>query len=355
VRITVGLYYNGARYLAAWLGRWTSADPIGIGADGPGLYNYTRGSPVNYVDPSGTESWLGRLVQASQREDAAAIKISKRNVAARAAVDAEYGDELNVAARKIERGESPVVSYTPDAAAKIARRLEARADLAKLRQEEHKERNPPRGQSVWRAPGLRGWDAFREGSHQSRVVPGYGIGFSMGDTPEEGLELGAKMSGAFALGSTATRAAPLVERLTRSGTAGNTTAPQGGGQISGQVSKADPRASSPIRIPSETRAEHQAKTGYDQVRYRWTDDGKRIEARWHTRTPGAPPEQGDTWVVTRTTPGTTTGQRQVQHVLTGPNEWTTMQEWQAAVTANQHGVATTAQQGLLRKGHWQPK
>jgi len=40
--------------LAAWLGRWTSADPIGIGADGPGLYNYTRGSPVNYTDPSGT-------------------------------------------------------------------------------------------------------------------------------------------------------------------------------------------------------------------------------------------------------------------------------------------------------------
>jgi len=55
VRITVGLYYNGARYLAAWLGRWMSADPIGIGADGPGLYNYTRGSPVNYTDPSGTQ------------------------------------------------------------------------------------------------------------------------------------------------------------------------------------------------------------------------------------------------------------------------------------------------------------
>jgi len=48
-----GLYYNGARYLAAWLGRWTSADPIGIGADGPGLYNYTRGSPVMMSDPSG--------------------------------------------------------------------------------------------------------------------------------------------------------------------------------------------------------------------------------------------------------------------------------------------------------------
>jgi RHS repeat-associated protein len=50
-----GLYYYGARYYACWLGRWTSADPLGIGADGPGLYNYTRGSPVVLVDPTGGE------------------------------------------------------------------------------------------------------------------------------------------------------------------------------------------------------------------------------------------------------------------------------------------------------------
>ncbi|MBK6520310.1 MAG: RHS repeat-associated core domain-containing protein [Polyangiaceae bacterium] len=50
-----GLYYHGARYYACWLGRWTSADPLGIGADGPGLYNYTRGSPVVLVDPTGGE------------------------------------------------------------------------------------------------------------------------------------------------------------------------------------------------------------------------------------------------------------------------------------------------------------
>ncbi|MBK6517264.1 MAG: RHS repeat-associated core domain-containing protein [Polyangiaceae bacterium] len=49
-------FYHGARYYAAWLGRWTSADPLGIGADGPGLYNYTRGSPIVYSDPSGTDS-----------------------------------------------------------------------------------------------------------------------------------------------------------------------------------------------------------------------------------------------------------------------------------------------------------
>ena len=26
-----GLYYHGARYYAPWLGRWTAADPIGLG------------------------------------------------------------------------------------------------------------------------------------------------------------------------------------------------------------------------------------------------------------------------------------------------------------------------------------
>ncbi|MBK6514316.1 MAG: RHS repeat-associated core domain-containing protein [Polyangiaceae bacterium] len=58
-----GLYYYGARYYAAWLGRWTSADPLGIGADGPGVYNYVRGSPVVYSDPSGMESWSEETVQ----------------------------------------------------------------------------------------------------------------------------------------------------------------------------------------------------------------------------------------------------------------------------------------------------
>jgi len=52
-----GLYLMGARYYAAWLGRWTSADPMGIGADGPGIYNYTRGSPVTLSDPNGHGPW----------------------------------------------------------------------------------------------------------------------------------------------------------------------------------------------------------------------------------------------------------------------------------------------------------
>ncbi|MDG5816591.1 RHS repeat-associated core domain-containing protein, partial [Chitinispirillales bacterium ANBcel5] len=50
-----GLYYYGARYYAAWIGRWLSADPAGP-VDGWNLYEYVRGNPVGLVDPDGMTS-----------------------------------------------------------------------------------------------------------------------------------------------------------------------------------------------------------------------------------------------------------------------------------------------------------
>lgn len=47
-----GLYYYGARYYAAWLGRWISCDPGGI-VDGPNLYMFVRNNPLHYIDPQG--------------------------------------------------------------------------------------------------------------------------------------------------------------------------------------------------------------------------------------------------------------------------------------------------------------
>jgi RHS repeat-associated protein len=50
-----GLYYHGARFYVAWLGRWLSPDPIGL-RDGPNRFVYSRDNPVRFVDPLGTDS-----------------------------------------------------------------------------------------------------------------------------------------------------------------------------------------------------------------------------------------------------------------------------------------------------------
>jgi RHS repeat-associated protein len=50
-----GLYYHGARYYAACLGRWCSTDPMGF-VDGLNLYKYAKNSPVLYSDPNGFSS-----------------------------------------------------------------------------------------------------------------------------------------------------------------------------------------------------------------------------------------------------------------------------------------------------------
>ena len=50
-----GLYYYGARYLAPWLGRWLSPDPM-LNLDHANLYVFARNNPVANTDPLGLES-----------------------------------------------------------------------------------------------------------------------------------------------------------------------------------------------------------------------------------------------------------------------------------------------------------
>ena len=49
-----GFTYHGARYYAAWMGRWVSSDPKEL-IDGPNTYTYCRSNPVVGVDPNGTD------------------------------------------------------------------------------------------------------------------------------------------------------------------------------------------------------------------------------------------------------------------------------------------------------------
>jgi RHS repeat-associated protein len=50
-----GLYYNGARYYAPWLARWTAVDPAGF-VDGLDGYAYVRNNPIGASDPSGRQA-----------------------------------------------------------------------------------------------------------------------------------------------------------------------------------------------------------------------------------------------------------------------------------------------------------
>ena len=73
----------------------------------------------------------------------------------------------------------------------------------------------------------------------------------------------------------------------------------------------------PIEISSNATVKIQAKNGYDQINFKWIENGQNYEVRWHTKTPGAPEEQGNTWAVSRVTPGTPTGQVRTEHILVG--------------------------------------
>ena len=55
-----GLEYHGARYYAGALARWLTPDPAGS-TDGLNVYQYVRGNPLRFVDPTGTQAAAERL------------------------------------------------------------------------------------------------------------------------------------------------------------------------------------------------------------------------------------------------------------------------------------------------------
>jgi hypothetical protein len=110
------------------------------------------------------------------------------------------------------------------------------------------------------------------------------------------------------------------------------------------------RLAAPIEIPEEAVIKPVSKTGYEQISYKWRDATYKYEARWHTRTPGAPINQGNTWVIERTIPGSG-GVPPKSQILVG-TQWISRFEWQEAIKAYQNGVANLRQIQILEQGHW---
>jgi RHS repeat-associated protein len=175
-----GLYYHGARYYAAWLGRWTSADPLGIGADGPGLYNYTRGSPVVYSDPSGTDSRSDYLrAQDTFRTEVAAAEKSGDRAAMDAASEKFHQAEAKF--MKYEAGRQILEEYR---AGRVKAEAEAHLDKVALEESHERALNPPEDARVSPPPPqittgdlLRAWapTTFRAtgpGSQLQGLPPG---------------------------------------------------------------------------------------------------------------------------------------------------------------------------------------
>lgn len=112
------------------------------------------------------------------------------------------------------------------------------------------------------------------------------------------------------------------------------------------------KQTAPLGIPDSAKIN--AKTmnaGYEQITYKWNDGQFKYEVRWHTRTPGAPVEQGNTWVVQRTVPGNG-GKKPQTFFKIGDNEWIEGYKWYEAINARKAGNATPDQIKILDKGHW---
>jgi RHS repeat-associated protein len=62
-----GLYYHGARYYAAWLGRWVSCDPVEL-VDGTNKFWSFRCNPILFKDPTGQASTAGKVQSPSPNQ-----------------------------------------------------------------------------------------------------------------------------------------------------------------------------------------------------------------------------------------------------------------------------------------------
>ncbi|WYQ42767.1 LXG domain-containing protein [Bacillus sp. FSL W7-1321] len=108
----------------------------------------------------------------------------------------------------------------------------------------------------------------------------------------------------------------------------------------------------PIEVPENANMKAKSMAGgYEQITYKWNDGTYKYEVRWHTRTSGAPADQGNTWVIQRTIPGSG-GNKPQSFFKIGENEWVEGYKWYDAIAARKAGTATPEQVRILDQGHW---
>lgn len=114
----------------------------------------------------------------------------------------------------------------------------------------------------------------------------------------------------------------------------------------------------PIKIPRRATIKDEVKVGYSQVKYKWKHGEFTYTARWHMRTPDAPKDQGNTWVIERRRAGIGSGEnarKAENHILVGKNKWVKKKVWYDAIYARKNGTITKEQEELLNNGHWKEK
>ena len=76
-----GLYYHGARYYAAWLGRWTACDPVFL-PNQSACFTYASSNPVSHVDVDGRydPAAFGKSLEATLTSAENALLLEDKNV-----------------------------------------------------------------------------------------------------------------------------------------------------------------------------------------------------------------------------------------------------------------------------------
>lgn len=108
---------------------------------------------------------------------------------------------------------------------------------------------------------------------------------------------------------------------------------------------------SPVKVPHNVTTKIDQKSGYAQIKYTWVKNGVKYESRWHTRTPGAPANQTNSWVVTRKIQGSRTQKAGNTEYLLNNGQWVSESKWNNALKLRKQGRETKESREILDRGH----